>query len=112
VLSRVFTGYEPERYSKGAIPQAIHHPEWKVGRIGFQPYPYPSATRFIVRQLTNTLVEGNTGFLKRLDADFAAKDLVDYIFVKKAIANAGGLEKFDSVNIENPWDREEIIGLD
>lgn len=109
VLQRVFTGYEISKYGPGASPQAIRHPDWNIARIGFQPYPYPSATRFIINEMRQTLMEGDTAFLNKLDIDSAAKELVDDRFVKQAISAVGGLEKFESVNIETPWDREEII---
>lgn len=111
VLLRVFTGYELSRYGQGVTPQAIHHPEWKVSRIGFQPYPYPSATRFILKEMQETLMEGDSSFLKKLDVESAAGELVDESFVRKAIANAGGHDKFESVNIGSPWEREELIEL-
>lgn len=111
VLLRVFTGYESSKYGHGAVPQAIHHPEWKVSRIGFQPYPYPSATRFILREMRETVMEGDTTFLKKLDIDAAVKELTDDSFVKKAIANVGGPQKFESINIESPWEREEIVEI-
>ncbi|MCP4346248.1 MAG: ABC transporter substrate-binding protein [Desulfobacterales bacterium] len=110
-LLRVFTGYDTGTYGKGAVPQAIRHPEWNVGRIGFQPYPYPSATRFMVSQMKQTLIEGDITFLKNLEPDFIAKDLVDDTFVKKAIDSVGGPGKFDSVNPEHPWTRKEIIKI-
>jgi NitT/TauT family transport system substrate-binding protein len=109
VLSRVFTKYDLSTYGKGAIPQAITHPDWTVRRIGFQPYPYPSATRLIVREMGHTLMEGNTAFLQKLDPGYAAMDLVDDTFVKSAIANVGGPGRFPAVDMESPWDREEVI---
>jgi NitT/TauT family transport system substrate-binding protein len=111
VLLRVFTQYDFSAYGKGAGPKAIRHPRWDIGRIGFQPYPYPSATRFIVKEMGHTLMEGDTSFLKRLDAEFVVKDLVDDSFVKKAIADVGGPGQFHAINIEHPWDREEVIEL-
>lgn len=111
ILSRVFNHYDLSEYGEGAVPQAIKHADWDIGRIGFQPYPYPSATRFIVNEMRHTLMEGNAQFLKSLDADFAAKDLVEYSFVKKAIENIGGPEKFSPIDLEKPWDREEIIDV-
>jgi NitT/TauT family transport system substrate-binding protein len=118
VLLRVFTVYDlslygdreiRERHEK--VPTAIQHPGWNVGRIGFQPYPYPSATRFIIKEMRHTLMEGNTAFLGKLDPDFAAGDLVDDSFVKKAINAVGGPSKFEAINIEHPWTREEVIEL-
>lgn len=112
VLRRVFTGYAniPE-YTAGDPPRPIQHPEWNVGRIGFQPYPYPSATRFILSELTRTRVEGETGFLNTLNPDRAVRDLVDDRFVKAAIREAGWPEKFDGPDFASPWDREEIVEI-
>lgn len=112
VLKRVFTAYAdlPE-YGKGNIPQAIKHPEWGIERIDFQPYPYPSATRFIIEEMRETRMEGDTRFLKALRADDAVRDLVSYTFVKKAITAVGGPGKFEQLNYENPWDREEVVRL-
>lgn len=111
VLLRVFNGYELEKYGKGNIPQAIKHQDWDIGRIGFQPYPYPSATRFIFEKMKNTIVEGNNDFLKKFSTDFIVDDLVDYKFVKRAIENLGGPQKFPDMDITSPWEREEIIEL-
>lgn len=110
-LVRVFTKYDIKTYGKGVHPQAIKHPEWNITRIGFQPYPYPSATAFIVEQMRDTLMEGNAEFLKKLDPDFVAKDLADDTFVKNAIVKFGGFDKFPEINIEAPWEREEVIEL-
>ncbi len=109
VLLRVFTGYDASMYGEGVVPQAILHPEWNVRRIGFQPYPYPSATRLIVREMGRTVMEGKTAFLQQLSPQVAARELVDDTFVRKAIANAGGAGKFPSIDIEHPWDREEVV---
>jgi len=111
ILLKVFKGYDLLKFGQGVIPQAIQHPEWNIDRIGFQPYPYPSATRLIMSKMGHTLMEGDTAFLKSLDVDSATKDLVDDTFVKKAIASMGGPEKFDEINIERPWEREEIIEI-
>ena len=111
ILLRVFKGYDQKTYGKGVAPQAIQHPEWGSSRIGFQPYPYSSATRFITNEMKHTLMEGKTAFLKKLDVDFVAKDLVDDSFVKNAINNIGGPEKFSAIDITHPWDREEIIEI-
>ncbi len=111
VLNRVFTGYDTETYGAGAVPRAIHHPEWAIRRIGFQPYPYPSATRFIVREMGGTVMEGDTAFLKKLDPDKVAADLVEDRFVKQAINAVGGPDRFDLIDLTHPWHREEVIAL-
>jgi NitT/TauT family transport system substrate-binding protein len=110
-LLRVFTAYGPAQYGPGHIPQAIKHPQWEVRRIGFQPYPFPSATRFIFRQLRDTLVQGDSRFLHRVSPDFVASDLVSDTFVKKAIRELGGAAKFPDLNLETPWVREEVIDI-
>ncbi|MBU0991050.1 MAG: ABC transporter substrate-binding protein [Proteobacteria bacterium] len=111
ILKRVFTLYDPEIYSKNKSAAAIRHPEWQVKRIGFQPYPFPSATRYIINEMGQTRMEGDTRFLKTLDPDFAVTDLVNDSFVKKAILSAGGPSFFDNLSTANPWEREEVIEL-
>ena len=90
---------------------AIHHRDWRNGRIDFQPWPYPSATKFIVSAMNETLVEGNTTFLRDLDPGFVANDLVDYRFVKAALARYPGWTKDPSVDAANPFERKETISL-
>ncbi|MBF0242757.1 MAG: ABC transporter substrate-binding protein [Desulfamplus sp.] len=85
VLLRVFTGYDLQEYLTGSPPRPIMHPDWNIGRIGFQPYPYSSATKFIVSQMAKTKVEGDSNFLSLLDPDKATAELVDDTFVKKAM---------------------------
>jgi NitT/TauT family transport system substrate-binding protein len=110
-LLRVFTTYSPDIYGPGNVPQAIQHPEWKVRRIGFQPYPYRSATRLILREMADTRMEGDTSFLQTLDVDEAASALVDDTFVKKAVTLAGGPELFSQIDYQDPWRREEVFEL-
>ena len=111
IILRVFKGYEIDKYGEGNIPQAIKHPGWNLERIDFQPYPYPSASRFIFEQMKKTLVEGNNDFLMKYETEFIAKDLVETKFVKNAIENIGGYDKFLDVNYDSPWEREEIIEI-
>jgi len=111
VLKRVFTKYDLSTYGKPAQPTAIHNPDWKVNRIGFQPYPYPSATHFITEKMKNTLMEGDSSFLNTLKPAFVENELVDNSFAKKAISLVGGPSMFDEIDIHNPWSREEIISL-
>ena len=61
--------------------------------------------------MRKTVMEGDNAFLHSLDPDYAARDLVDNSFVKKSIAIVGGPQKFEQINIESPWDREEVISL-
>ncbi len=110
-LLRVFTKYDLATYGAPVRPTAIRHPAWQSSRINFQPYPYPSATRFIARAMQQTVMEGDQSFLHRLDPDFVARELVDDTFVSKAIAAIGGPGLFTEINLEHPWDRQEVIDL-
>jgi len=112
VLKRVFTVYDAKEYNKGPLPRPVMHPEWNVPRIGFQPYPFPSATRFIISRMATTRVEGDSSFLQTLDPSTAAADLVDDTFVRKAMDNAGGYGSFFPSEIDKPFFREEIIEID
>jgi len=108
VLLRVFGKYDLETYGPGNHPAAIRHPEWRARRIAFQPYPYPSATRFITRAMSETVMEGNHDFLKRLDPEYVARTIVDDRFVRKALRTKGDNEFFP-LDYGDPWRREEII---
>ena len=111
VLKRVFTGYDFKEYTTGPLPRAIVHPEWQIDRIGFQPYPFPSATRFILEQMGKTLVEGDMGFLKRLDLEWARGQLVDDHFVRKAMANNQAHGRFSPFGPVASLEREETIEI-
>lgn len=107
VVVRAMTHYDPDEYGS---PDAIRNADWGNGRIDFSPYPYPSATRELVRAMNKTKVSGDMTFLDDLDPDFVARDLVDDRFVRKA------LEKYPEAHLsgmdqDNPWEREEVIKL-
>jgi NitT/TauT family transport system substrate-binding protein len=108
VVTRAMTDYDAKEYAK---PDAIQHANWGNGRIDFSPYPYPSATKFIVDAMNKTLVSGDTTFLKKLDPAFVAKDLVDYKFVKAAMEKHKGWENAPGVDVNHPFEREEVIAL-
>lgn len=109
VVKRAMTHYAVDDYvDTGANRNAA---EWKNGRIDFQPWPYPSATKFMVEHMNNTLVEGDKSFLDGLDKDFVAKDLVDYNFVRKSCETYPEWKKDPSVNPTDPYNREEIIKI-
>jgi len=117
LLSRDGEGYLPvpetvlARVFENPLKTELVHPQWNVTRIGFQPFPFPSATRFIVEQMKKTRVEGDTTFLASLDADRATGELVDERFVRKAMDNMGGIHKFSNCSIETPFSREEIVEI-
>lgn len=102
VLKKVF---------KAPGKKELVHPNWSVSRIGFQPFPFPSATRFIIDQMKKTLVEGDTGFLNTLDTHKAAADLVDDRFVIKALDHTGGMSQFYGHDLTLPYTREETIEI-
>ena len=111
ILLRAMLGYDLPIYGKSSDKRPILHPEWKINRIGFQPYPYPSATRLIIEEMRKTVMEGDVTFLNNINLDFATKDIVDVAFVKKAIALVGGHQKFNGINSSHPWERKEIIKI-
>jgi NitT/TauT family transport system substrate-binding protein len=90
---------------------AIRHREWANGRIDFQPWPYPSATKLIVEAMGKTVVEGDTTFLRGLDPEFVAKDLYDYRFVQAALKRYPDWIDDPSVDRASPFAREEILTL-
>ncbi|MEO1207800.1 MAG: ABC transporter substrate-binding protein [Pseudomonadota bacterium] len=108
IVERAMTLYDENSYSD---PQAIKHAEWGNGRVDFQPWPYPSATKLIVKAMSETLVGGDTTFLKELDPEFVANDLVDYEFVKNALDQYPEWKNDPSVNADDPFNREEIVAL-
>ncbi len=99
--------YGPEYEKSGAI----HHRDWHNGRIDFQPWPYPSATRLIVESMNKTIVEGDSTFLKGLDPQKVADDLVDYRFVKNALERYPDWKNDPSVDKANPYERKEVLEL-
>lgn len=72
----------------------VRNKGWYQRRIDFQPYPFPSYTEELVRLIRQTKVEGDSKFLDTLDPAFAARDLVDDRFVRKALATVGGPQVF------------------
>ncbi len=110
VVQRAMTVYQDdEAYQESGV---IHHQaEWQNGRIDFQPWPYPSATKLIVKAMGETVVSGDATFLKDLDPEFVANDLVNYEFVKNALdANPSWIND-PSVNPGDPFSREEVLKL-
>ncbi|WP_142781974.1 ABC transporter substrate-binding protein [Agrobacterium sp. T29] len=105
ILSKVLTPAEDDLAGYVASG-AIRHSEWREHRINFQPYPFPSYTEELVRMLKDTHVAGERGFLDALDPAFVAGDLVDDRFVKKALADIGGLPAF---GLPDAWTREEVV---
>jgi NitT/TauT family transport system substrate-binding protein len=108
VVTRAMTYYDPANY---AAPQAIQHADWGSGRIDFQPWPYPSATKLIVNAMNETLVSGDATFLQGLDPQHVADDLVNYDFVRKALAQHPNWVNLPGVDPRHPFEREEVVAL-
>ncbi|KUJ74183.1 ABC transporter substrate-binding protein [Thiomicrospira sp. XS5] len=108
VVEKAMTDYSPADYQD---PKAIKHPDWDIGRIDFNPYPYPSATKFLMEQLKETLVTGDKTFLDKLDIDYALKDLVNYDYVTNAMNKYDVWDKVPGVNPADPTHRKEVFKL-
>lgn len=91
-ISRSLTHYDLSEYGASG---AIRHPDWDTGRIGFQPFPFPSYTEELVRRMQDTAVDGDRSFLDVLDPATAHADLVDDRYVRRAIDAVGGPGVFD-----------------
>lgn len=101
-IARVFTAPLEPYIASGAI----RHPTWQPRWIDFQPYPYPSYTAALVEALKQTAVEGETGFLKDLDPQWVARDLVEESLVRRAVERYGGPGAFGQ---PTTWQRQEEI---
>lgn len=107
IILRSMTKYDLDTYGVSGGTGAIRHPEWGASRIAFQPYQFRSATKRIVRELKQTLLEGDTTFLQDLSPEHVADDLMDYELVKTALAASGGLTAFDGAYPD--FERDEVI---
>jgi NitT/TauT family transport system substrate-binding protein len=90
-IERALSYYDKTEY--GAT-KAIEHPDWQNSRIDFQPFPFASYTEELVRQIRDTVVDGDSSFLKSLDPAKAHTQLVDDRFARAAIKKVGGPAKF------------------
>ncbi|MCP3668991.1 MAG: ABC transporter substrate-binding protein [Gammaproteobacteria bacterium] len=107
VVKRALMKYDPAYYKN---PHAIQHAEWGQERVGFQAWPYPSATELNVNYLKDTVLTGDTKFLEKLDAKHVVKDLVNYDFVKKALeANPKWKNDSSVPQSGDPYTREELF---
>ncbi|WP_297299805.1 ABC transporter substrate-binding protein [uncultured Methylovirgula sp.] len=104
VIERAMTDYDASIYGKDG---AIKHPQWGLGRIDFQPWPYPSATEMMVSAMNETLVGGDTTFLTKLDPKFVSHDLVNYEFVRNAMSKYPQGQESTS----DPFSRTEVLSL-
>ena len=110
IVKRAMTHYGVEDYVETGANR--HAAEWQNGRIDFQPWPYPSATKFMVDAMDKTVVSGSKDFLKGLNGDFVAQDLHDYNYIKKSCEKYPEWKNDPSVTDKNnPYEREEIIRI-
>ncbi|MEO1331623.1 MAG: ABC transporter substrate-binding protein [Pseudomonadota bacterium] len=109
VVTRAMTDYDQDSYAASGANK--HAAEWRNGRIDFQPWPYPSATKLIVEAMGETVVSGDKTFLDGLDADFVTQDLVAYDFVKTALEKYPEWQEDPSVNPGDPFNRTEVLEL-
>ncbi len=105
VIERALTHYDVGEYGPTG---AIKHADWNTERIDFQPFPYGSYTEELIRQLKNTVVEGDNAFLQNLDPAEAHRLLVEDKYARAAIDHAGGAAKFA---IDPSLQRTERIGV-
>lgn len=109
VVERAMMFYNVPDYRN---PPAIKNPGWKQSRINFQGWPFPSATERVVAEMGNTLVTGETAFLKDLTPEFVAQDLVQYDYIKRALESRPRWKRDLSVpQTGNPYQRQEVIQL-
>ena len=85
VIDRAMNFYDNPVYAQ--IGANKNKDIWKNNRIDFDPYPYPSATEYIIEAMKETLVEGNLKFLDNIDPKAAVNDIIDYRYVTNAINN-------------------------
>ncbi len=79
--------YPPEDYS-------IANPTWQPQQIGYQPFPFESFTTELVGAMQSTVVDGDRGFLDRIDIGTVHKELIDDRFVRASIDSVGGPSAF------------------
>lgn len=108
VVLKAMTDYNFDNYQ---APHAIRNENWDVGRIDFNPWPYPSATKLIIDKMRETLVGGDKTFLENLTSDFVANDLVNYDYVKSAMDKHNAWARIKDIDPNNPFEREEVVKL-
>ncbi len=108
IVERAATKYDLATYGPSGTG-AIQHPEWGVKRLGFQPYPFPSALVTTIDLLRQAKLEAEAAFLDALDPAQAAAELTDDSLVTKALAETGGIEGFDRVDPARHYERVEVL---
>ncbi len=110
VIKRAMTYYDPQVYGKQGTG-AIQHPEWEAKRWSCQPYQFASTTDRVVAELKRTKMEGKVDFIQKLDQNKVQSELMYLDGVVEAAKKLGGLHQFDGVNKDDPYNRDEVIGI-
>jgi NitT/TauT family transport system substrate-binding protein len=108
IVQRAATKYDLATYGLSGTG-AIQHPEWGVKRLGFQPYPFPSALATTVDLLRQARLGEEATFLRDLDPTQVATELTDDSLVRKALDEVGGIEGFDGIDPARPYQRVEVV---
>ncbi|MBF0127664.1 MAG: ABC transporter substrate-binding protein [Magnetococcales bacterium] len=107
VVKRAMTFHDPKAYLQ---PLALRHQEqWGSRRIGFNPYPYPSATRLMVEMMRLTLVDEKKTFLDDLSPERVSRELIATDFIQKALEKHPEWWRLPGVSPVNPFEREETF---
>ena len=107
VIDRAMNFYDPAYYKN---PLAIKHVEWQQSRINFQAWPYESATKVVTEELKKVVLTGDRAFMDKLSADFVAKDLVNYGFIRKSLEkNPKWRDDLSVPQTGDPYNRIEVI---
>jgi len=76
---------------------AIMHTDWNVKRVGFTPYPFPSAFETNLALMRRTIVDSAAAMpaaFKDLTGTQVATEIVDYKLAEKGFLAAGGAPAF------------------
>lgn len=92
VIDRAMNFYDNPIYAQ--IGANRNKDRWNNNRIDFDPYPYPSATEYLIEAMKDTLVEGNLKFLDNIDPIVAVNEIIDYRYVTNAINKFHKTPKF------------------
>lgn len=107
VIDRAMNFYDPAYYKN---PLAIKHVDWQQSRINFQAWPYPSATKVVTEELKRVVLTGDRAFMDDLSADFVARDLVNYSFIKHSLeSNPKWRSDLSVPQAGDPFTRKEVI---
>lgn len=88
-ITKALNSYEKENYTA-----AIQNAAWNSKRISFQPYPYPSYTTELIKQLRLSRVDDDNQWLQEIDLKTAHTSFVSSGLAERAINKLGGRRQF------------------